>query len=379
MILRSLRYSQHEETPNEWIIDNFNLGQINLIVGRNATGKTRTLNVIAGLANLISGDQKLVFTSGDYDVTFHDNADVIEYHLRFEDAKILSEKYILNNSVLLDRGIGGKGTIRAYQLNMDMEFQTPENELACVTRRDTVQHPFFEGLYQWGKSLRHYLFGTQLGKDHLAVFVKGKDEGEDINPKDANKVVGFFKRGVKRYGDVFVNSIKKGMESIGYRCDDIGVSQISGLISPIQGVEGLYVKEADLQIRTFQHEMSQGMFRALSLFTQLVFSRMEGMPSCVLVDDIGEGLDYERSSLLINYLIGECKDTSIQLIMSTNDKFVMNSVPLEYWSVIQRHGVRCRIFNYDNSKEIFDEFKFTGLVNFDFLATDFYLKGFNEK
>lgn len=139
MILRSLRYSQHENTPNEWNIDSFNLGQINLIVGRNATGKTRTLNVIASLANLISGDQ------------------------------------------------------------------------------------------------------------------------------------------------------------------------------------------------------------------------MEGMPSCVLIDDIGEGLDYERSSLLINYLIGECKDTSIQLIMATNDKFVMNSVPLEYWSVIQRQGGRCRIFNYENSKEIFDE------------------------
>jgi len=57
--------------------------------------------------------------------------------------------------------------------------------------------------------------------------------------------------------------------------------------------------------------------------------------------------------------------------MSTNDRFVMNNVPLEYWQVIQRKGGECRIYNYQNSKDIFDEFTYTGLNNFDFLATDF--------
>jgi hypothetical protein len=57
--------------------------------------------------------------------------------------------------------------------------------------------------------------------------------------------------------------------------------------------------------------------------------------------------------------------------MSTNDRFVMNNVPLEYWQVIQRDGGKCKIFNYKNSKEKFDDFEYTGLNNFDFLATDF--------
>jgi hypothetical protein len=29
------------------------------------------------------------------------------------------------------------------------------------------------------------------------------------------------------------------------------------------------------------------------------------------------------------------------------------------------------VYNYANSRALFDEFKFTGLNNFDFLATDF--------
>ena len=64
-------------------------------------------------------------------------------------------------------------------------------------------------------------------------------------------------------------------------------------------------------------------------------------------------------------------DVFIQLIMSTNDHYVMNNVPLEYWQVIQRKGGECRVFNYQNSKEKFDEFEYMGLNNFDFLATDY--------
>jgi hypothetical protein len=49
----------------------------------------------------------------------------------------------------------------------------------------------------------------------------------------------------------------------------------------------------------------------------------------------------------------------------------MNKVPLQEWSLLQRTGGQVRVRNYENSRAIFDEFKFTGLSNFDFLATDF--------
>ena len=99
----------------------------------------------------------------------------------------------------------------------------------------------------------------------------------------------------------------------------------------------------------------------------------------MLIDDIGEGLDFERSTALIKLLIDKAKESAVQLIMTTNDRFTMNSVPLEYWSVIHRVGGKCRVFNYDNSRKIFDEFVYTGLSNFDFFATEFYEKGFDEK
>jgi hypothetical protein len=44
---------------------------------------------------------------------------------------------------------------------------------------------------------------------------------------------------------------------------------------------------------------------------------------------------------------------------------------LEAWTILQRSPGRTNVYNYQNSKVFFDEFKYTGLNNFDFFATDF--------
>ena len=385
MILKSIRYNQFADTPEAWFLQQFTLGQINLLVGKNATGKSRTLNIIGNLGNLVSGDQKLIFASGDYKAIFDKNESTIEYVLSYENTKIRKEELIVDGKPLLKRRDEGEGEIFAVELQQTMKFQTPDNELACVARRDSIQHPFFEDLYQWGKSIRHYYFGTQLGKDFLSIIPKEEDK-KALNLKETNLVVGFFRKGYEKYGESFTNSILREMDLIGYRLEEIGVSpmphlRIEGPPSIFAGAppQGIYVKESDLKGRTYQTDISQGMFRALSLLIQLNFSQLESVPSCILIDDIGEGLDFERSTALIKLLIEKAQKSSVQLIMATNDRFVMNNVPLEYWSVIQRVGQTCKIFNYENSKKIFDDFTFTGLNNFDFLSTEFYQKGFDQE
>jgi AAA15 family ATPase/GTPase len=134
----------------------------------------------------------------------------------------------------------------------------------------------------------------------------------------------------------------------------------------------------DLPFSTYFEDMSQGMARAFSLIVQLNYSLMAKIPSCILIDDIGEGLDYDRSRKLIELIIEKAEGSNIQVFMTTNDRFVMNSVPLKYWSVIHREGNKSVFYNYQNSKQTFDDFAFTGLNNFDFFATEFYRQGFEE-
>ncbi len=327
----------------------------------------------------------MMYLSGNYQAMFDNNGKKIRYALEYENSKITKEKLDIDSDNRLDRGIDGAGDIYYEELKYKMKFQTPENELASVARRDSIQHPFLEDLYDWGKSVIRYNFGTDLGQHELAVLVKDKDKAEQqkLNLKDQGKVVAIFRKGEKEFGGRFTDPIMQDMGSIGYELNEIGTAIPADLVVdsniPISGeVVGLYVQEADLKGRTGQNDMSQGMFRTLSLIIQTTYSQMSSEPSCILVDDIGEGLDYERSSALVKLLIERAKDTSVQLIMATNDRFIMNNVPLEYWSVIQRIGGKSRIYNYRNSPKLFDDFALTGLNNFDFFSSNYYLKDISE-
>lgn len=372
MQLESISYAQFEEKPEEWRITDFGFGDINLIVGKNATGKTRTLNIIKGLGTLVSG-KKLAYKSGNYSVKFDNEGETFAYLLKYENSKVIQEKLVVGTDVRLDRGPGGNGEIHAVEEgNKLMKFNAPTSELACVNRRDNIQHPFFEDLYEWGKNLRHYCFGTQLGRGHYTVFKKG-EEDQELDLQNAEQTVEIFREGKKKYRNKFIDNVKADMLRIGFGIDKITVGPPNSLTfrGPIEHAQGILLEESDLKGTTDQNSISQGMFRALSLIIQLNYSLLHRVPSCILIDDIGEGLDYERSSSLIRLLIEKAKKSHVQLIMTTNDRFVMNNVPLKYWSVMRRFANQSKIYNWTNSRKQFEEFELTGLNNFDFFTSDF--------
>jgi AAA15 family ATPase/GTPase len=125
--------------------------------------------------------------------------------------------------------------------------------------------------------------------------------------------------------------------------------------------------------------MSNGMFRALSILINFNYYELEKIPGVILIDDIGEGLDFERSTKLIELLISKAEmNENIQIVMSTNDTFVMDNVELKYWQIIDRVGGEVKYYNHSNSQERFEDYKFTGLNHFDFFATGFFKNGFSK-
>ena len=370
MDLQSLTYSQFLGGPQEWQLQGLALGKVNLIVGRNASGKTKTLNLIANLAKLLTGQTKLTYHSGDYDIRFSNNGNTLIYQVKYESAKVLHEKFICNNESRLTRSQGGKGEIFAKAESRNIRFQTPENELAVVARRDDIQHPFLQPLHDWGKGVHHYLFGEKLGQDRMVAFTK--DSIEEAALGDTNNVVAIYRKGDADFPGGFKSAIIRDMGKVFYPLDDLGIAApISLTVSSPMPFVVLYVQEKGLPAKVDQLDMSQGMFRALSVIIQLNYLQLTGHSGCILIDDIGEGLDFERSCAFIKLIVAKAEETSAQLVMTSNDRFVMNVVPLKFWSVINRKGPICQVLNYQNSREVFDRFAFTGLSNFDFFATDF--------
>src|SRR5215468_8071587 len=81
MRLQSMKYTEWAGTSQEWKLEGISLGDINLIVGKNASGKTRILNIISALANHLAGVRPAVLT-GDYDTQFLDDGKTLRYQLK---------------------------------------------------------------------------------------------------------------------------------------------------------------------------------------------------------------------------------------------------------------------------------------------------------
>lgn len=376
MILDKFSYSEHLTNPNKWNLEEFKLNNINLIVGSNASGKSRTLNVISGLSQLLLSP-RAIFGNGHYKACFNKGQDTLSYEIKISDGVIEKEEFYFNDIIYISRGSDGQGEIFSTDSKSKIKFKIPNNELVAC-RRDELQYPYLNNLYDWATKLRHFRFAKEQEKQTLAIVDINKPKPETFNLKETDKAIAIFKIGKKDYPDVFQESIIDDFNSIGYEINEIDLRQMQSIQieSPVQtSIVGLNVKEIDREGYTDQNAMSDGMFRALSIIIHFNYYCIANLSGTVLIDDIGEGLDFERSTKLIKLLINKAQQTNIQLIMSTNDKFVMNNTNLDFWQVIHRQGSQVKMFNKSNSKSNFDDFRFTGLNNFDFFTTDFFKTG----
>ena len=110
----------------------------------------------------------------------------------------------------------------------------------------------------------------------------------------------------------------------------------------------------------------------IAIVVTINYLMQKGAEGTIVIDDIGEGIDFERSSRLTELIFKRAEDTGTQLIATSNDRFLMNIVDIKYWNVFERKGETVRAFNCRNSKRAFDEFSLTGLNNFDFFSDGLY-------
>jgi energy-coupling factor transporter ATP-binding protein EcfA2 len=376
MILTDVGYFEFKDRPDTWSLCDFSLGNINLFVGKNSTGKTRINNIISGLAEFASGVRQANFDSANYDFKYSDGSSLYQYILNISGQEVEHEKFIENGTLRLERERDGMCCIFFEKEDNYITIKIPDKrQIAVFSRRDTIQHPFLEKIFSWASELIFYKFASSLGREvAIDLNIAQSLSLQSVNLRDTQIPVTLFVLGEKIFSTEFKTKVIFYMREIGFNINDVSI--YPDRYSRFKSHNGtsillLHITEDGIKAPISQQDMSQGMFRSLSLLIQITFNILNKTVSTVIIDDIGEGLDFDRSTKLIKLLMNMAKTNNIQLIMSTNDRFVMNAVPLEYWQVIQRKGSQCRVFNYKNSKEKFDEFEYTGLNNFDFLATDY--------
>jgi len=109
----------------------------------------------------------------------------------------------------------------------------------------------------------------------------------------------------------------------------------------------------------------------LCVLLYMIYSASLSDTRCLIVDDMGEGLDFKRSAKLGKTMFEYCNNNHIQLIVTSNDSFLMDTVDLEYWNILRREGNHVVSLSHKSHPSLFEGFSRTGLGNFDLLSSNF--------
>ena len=364
MLLTKLNFFENENKPNYWEINDVSFEKFNLIVGLNAVGKTRLMNVIINLAKFISKKVRLKDSYWNIEIRGEEGK-IYVYELELKGGIVSKEKLLENDELLLDR-TKKKGKIFSKVENKMDIFYPPENELTLNIKRDIRNYPYLEDLIEWANNLLSYTFSCVRPNE---ISIPQKDEGlfENLSttPYILLKLLRKGKEG-SREVEEYLKQIIKDLAYIGYPSTQIGVE-------PIDHDKFIIgIKEKDLNCRTKQPQMSQGMYRAISLIVIIDQILRLNKKITVIIDDLAEGLDFARSTRLTKLLFNKVDKSEIQTIITSNDRFLINSVDIRYISFLERQGHKVKTYNYLNSKNLFEDLTMTGLNNFDFLSDKMY-------
>jgi len=378
MILKKIKYFEKLPDGSEWKLEEFELGQINLFVGHNAAGKTRTLNVISDLTKIFK-NKNLQKSFGNYFVEFQKENDIYKYQIEIENNEVHSESFICESDrkkIMINRTLNELEMHDMVEDKPVFNLKIDRGSIAAyaVTESDYAKYPESCELCEWAKKIRHFRFCEYDEKNKNLQSETVDIQGTDID--ETANILNVFKNAVKNeYKVEFINSMISDLNLIGFDITEIGIENTNNPTEPMR----LYIQEKKRTSKTYQNNMSNGMFRAVSILIHLNFILNRPNSQLMVIDDLGEGLDFRCSTGLIKLLIRKIEESnsnipgsSIQLLISTNDQFVMNCTDLKYWQIVIREGEQVNIKNYFNSEKKFNTFNFMGLPNFEYFRMGLY-------
>ncbi|MBD5356468.1 MAG: ATP-binding protein [Bacteroides sp.] len=345
MILKSFKYSN----PN-WTLDTLILGQANLIVGKNSSGKSRALRALNQVISLLSQrkmeDGRLIF---DSELILNDPEEGNIYiYLSIEGDNIVKEILKVNEEIKIERD-KEKAIIEGDNAN------PPADMLLMHVRRDVQKYNYIEKIIEWAEKTVIRSFIDKTSPTHEELFehvLKFTPEMCRHLVRLANKV-GFPLKDFGTFKNVFLRPKKRSLDN--------GADSIKIIL----------LKEKNVTDPLQLNNLSSGMYRTILLLILIEQFINLDRPALLAIDDLGEGLDYSRATDVGKLLFDICEKNNIQLIATSNEEFMMNIVDISKWNILVREGQNVKSVTSELCPDEFEDFKFTGLNNYDFFTSDF--------
>lgn len=345
MLLSSFSYKESRWELSSLTLDNSPC----LIVGRNSSGKTRTIHALQNVVSFMQMKQMFFLDSNSFsaEMVFKDELDFnykMNYSFTVKDGIIDKESLIVNDEVLIRR------TSKTAKYKSDV-INPPTNRLIVQVRRDKNAYPEIEKLMIWAEGV-NCVSCSDINPFTII------SPSRFINPFSFSELVDSLDNEDK-------NCVLKNASKLDYNITSISTLKAS------ENLKFVNVKEKLVSENIIDMQLSSGMLRTLYLLCYMVYIKKNSKASLLLIDDMSEGLDYSRSIRLGRMIFDDCRENCLQVISSSNDAFLMDVVDISNWQILRRVGSKVTSINQFTNPDLFRKFKMTGLSNFDFFSSDF--------
>lgn len=342
-----LKYFSYK--AGEWLLKPIPFNKQTLVVGENATGKTKMQTSLFRAINVILMKPMETTMENSFMATFVFSTSLgneLHYVMSVSDNKIVREQlYYKNDEILASRD---ENHCSFYG---EQNISLPEQMSVLQAKTDLVKYPEAASIIEWANSSRKISFS----KLHPGQGF------ETLSIEEMYKTLSIEE----------IYKIKDILNELGYHVQDIKRLNLEDKI------QFVYLKEIGVEKKIYATEMSNGLYRVLYILFYMFFVSKRDV-RFITIDDLGEGLDYSRSTKLGKILFEFCNEQDIQLIASSNDSFLMDSVELENWLILSRKESEIEGVSNASHPKLFDKFRRMGLRNFDIFRTDFIERHKND-
>lgn len=328
--LSTMKITEKRNDTPEININNISISDFNLLIGDNAQGKTRLFQSLYFLANLFTGKPKIISTyyhgTFEFDAASQDVNDKIIYDIIIEpkeNKNIFKETITRNGKIIYS--FHDKHLYNEISNKNIKNFFIPPNSPALISIAD----PEFVTINIIRNFFQKIVYISSEKRRDILI-----DEGSLTPNVDSTNIASVLKSWRNLYPEIFnevVSEIKDNFPLI----KDIFFTEQKDLHTEL-----LTINEQNVDKNILQMEWSDGIIRLLCLLMlPKVPFKIENKvepPSLILVDEIENGLDYNRLKYIMKYLEDYSDDS--QIIVSSHSPLVCDFVHPQNWIVVKRKG-----------------------------------------
>jgi len=354
-IMKLLTYKFEEQTP-KWSVSRFELDSINLLAGLSGVGKTRILNTIFNLSQMIQKKYPHGLGLGKWNIDFEIDDEKYHYVLHIEKDEKLKKTIVTKETLQKNGKPLIKRTRYSFSFNNKKLPKLSNEDIGIYLLREEPKisriYEEFRKIYIRRMNPKFQGGQTQSGRGDLGGISKDIlfEEKSKLTLKfihenfDALNVQLFL---LKKYHPNVFSKIEKDFTEIFPFVSQLDVKPINevrainmssfpmDVLIPI-----LVVKEKAIKEEIPMMNLSSGMLRAI---IQLVDVYIMPKNSIYLIDEFENSMGVRSLPVMCDLL--KDKSSEIQFIFTTHHPYILNNVDVKYWKILTRKGSNVTVIN----------------------------------